>query len=175
MRDSPALTLAPITCCQPCLFLSHTSCRLPGNITAFCLLTVSSVLAPHGLCLPVAVWHFATSAVHSEFLTLVFTCLLFRCEAFVRHLAHVFPAVSVERTEGTEICPAASCEQMSELIWCMDIAILTLSVGEISNLPASKKKKKVLTCPLVWLINSSAVCSEVMKSEDAIFCVVCLY
>ncbi len=49
MQNSPALTFGLITCCQPCLLLTHASRLLSGNVSS--LLIVSGCLWLFGVLL----------------------------------------------------------------------------------------------------------------------------
>ncbi len=90
MQDSPAPYLRLITCCQPCLPLTHTLCWLPTNVSAFCFSTMAFVSTPCSSWFHVAVWCSAVSAMMCEFVACLIFCL-FCSRINVCHLLSKFP------------------------------------------------------------------------------------
>ncbi len=92
-----------------------------------------------------AVGRSGASALLSEFLILKIPSL-FPCGVFIRHLACVFPGLSVEWIERQKVCPSASSE-MSKFISFADTVFPTYPV-KISYLPALEE---ITHLPLHWL------------------------
>ncbi len=96
----------------PALFASYWS---PGNVTALCILNISSVLFACVCLLLVAVWRSAAIVFLFESCVSKITFVLLNSEVFACLPAWIYPTVQ-KRRSGTEICPIEDCGELSELI-----------------------------------------------------------